>query len=383
MQRPSVDDVARVSQISDPLIRNLEVTQGYHEIAQAFAAQTGGWTNWCTLATWASKQAGQSIRAQDAEEVLKHRLSVPPRWTAPLESLNRWLLRIGTFNPNTRWGRIVRAIPGVLDVFERTSDAVGRGNIKVYDEIGREFARFLDLPDMPVTTATLGLNQFLDGLKPGDPPEGQEYLKRAFTHYARAAEEKDDRCRAQWVLLANIEIGFHEQTRLQPEIAEALDVPSTEVHALGKRILAVLAPGSPAWWPVFTLPLAWILGAVGAGFALLSRKLTRGLITEKLMSLRLPDRLLILAEDMPMQPPPRLSTLDQSDLLTFLSPFFPEGAGSSSSCAARDWADLPQRMRYIARLFRAIQEDESLFRPPYTPEQVWQFRGGTLPDGDL
>jgi len=382
MWRPAVEDVARVSRITDPLIRNLEVTQGYYELSCAFGAQSNGWTNWCALATWASKQAGQSIRAQDAEAVLKDRLSVPAKWTAPLESLNRWLLRKGTFNPHTRWGRIVRAVPGVLDVFERTSEAVSRGNIKVYDEIGREFARFLALSGSTVTTAAAGFSRFIEELKPGDPPEGQEYLKRAFTHYARAAEAPDDTVRAQWIYLANIEIGFHEQTRLQPEIAEALDVPSTEARRLGQRILAIIAPGSPTWWPVIAIPLVWVLGALGAALQYLSRHLTRELVTAQLMSLRLPDRLMILSEDIAQVPPQRLAALDRPELLDFVRRFFPDGA-DSIACGARDWGAIEQRMRYIARLFRCIQEDGNLYRAPFSEEQVRQIRAGVLPDDPL
>lgn len=382
MWRPAVEDVARVSRITDPLIRNLEVTQGYFELSRAFAAQSNGWTNWCTLATWASKQAGQSIRAQDAESVLKDRLSVPAKWTAPLESLNRWLLRKGTFNPHTRWGRIVRAVPGVLDAFERTSDAVSRGNIKVYDEIGREFARFLALSSSTVTTKAPGFSLFIEQLKPGAPPEGQEYLKLAFTHYARAAEEPDEAGRAQWVYLANIEIGLHEQTRLQPEIAEALDVPSIEARRLGQRILLIVAPGSPTWWPVLAIPLVWALGALGAALQFLSRHLTRELVTAQLMSLRLPDRLMILSEDIDQAPPQRLAVLDRPEVLDFARRFLPDGV-DSTACAATDWGSIEQRIRYIARLFRCVQEDASLYRAPFSEEQVRQIRAGVLPGDPL
>jgi len=54
-----------------------------------------------------------------------------------------------------------------------------------------------------------------------------------------------------------------------------------------------------------------------------------------------------------------------------------------TACGASDWCDLRQRMHYILHLFRAFAVDASLFRPPFTVEQVARFRAGVVPDGDL
>ena len=67
------------------------------------------------------------------------------------------------------------------------------------------------------------LERFLDGLRPGDPPDGQRYLRQAFAHYERQRVERDPKAHAELGVLANLEIGLHEQTRLQPQIREALD----------------------------------------------------------------------------------------------------------------------------------------------------------------
>jgi hypothetical protein len=74
-----------------------------------------------------------------------------------------------------------------FDAFERASAAVARGNLKVFEEIGLQFARYLDgLP--------------LDDLRPGDPPEGQRLLSEAFAHYAQLPSERDDTRRAELAL---------------------------------------------------------------------------------------------------------------------------------------------------------------------------------------
>lgn len=48
-------------------------------------------------------------------------------------------------------------------------------------------------------------------------------LRRAFRRYYAALFEPDAKLRAELLLLGNIEVGYHEQTRLQPEIVAALD----------------------------------------------------------------------------------------------------------------------------------------------------------------
>jgi len=59
------DDVDRIAAVADPVIRNLRITQAYHELSAAMAARLGPLANWCTYATWASKQAGRTIRKED------------------------------------------------------------------------------------------------------------------------------------------------------------------------------------------------------------------------------------------------------------------------------------------------------------------------------
>lgn len=57
---PGVAEIDRIAALPDPVVRNLWITQSYAELSVAFARRTGGGANWCTFATWASKQAGRS-----------------------------------------------------------------------------------------------------------------------------------------------------------------------------------------------------------------------------------------------------------------------------------------------------------------------------------
>ena len=59
---PTVDDVTRITEVADPVIRNLQITECYSRLAVGIAQRTYPCANWCTFATWASKQAGATIR---------------------------------------------------------------------------------------------------------------------------------------------------------------------------------------------------------------------------------------------------------------------------------------------------------------------------------
>jgi len=239
---PTPDDIRRIVGIANPVIRNLEITYCYSRLSAAFAAHTGDGANWCTFATWASRQSGRTIRGEDLIEYLEFKLG-ERRWLLhPLATLGRRLVRRGLFQPETRLGRLTAALHTPFDAFERASDAVARGNRKVFEEIGFEFARFLhECP--PDDEGASRLQSFVDGLRPGDPPEGQRYLRQAFARYERRRLERDPKTRAELAVLANLEIGLHEQTRLQPEIRAALDSAYSTPEDLGRRALVAVVQG--------------------------------------------------------------------------------------------------------------------------------------------
>src|SRR4030067_665887 len=68
---PAIFEVERIAASDDPVIRNLQITQCYHELALAMSSRTGLAANWCTFATWASRQAGQTIRKEDLGRTLE------------------------------------------------------------------------------------------------------------------------------------------------------------------------------------------------------------------------------------------------------------------------------------------------------------------------
>src|SRR4029079_1323933 len=118
-------------------------------LAAAVAERIGDGANWCTYATWASRQAGRTIRGEDLSGQIERSLSAG-RWLLhPFLTLWRRLLRRGLLRRDTRLRRLTAEIHTPFDAVERASDAVARGNLKVFQEIGLEFARYLDCPLEP------------------------------------------------------------------------------------------------------------------------------------------------------------------------------------------------------------------------------------------
>jgi hypothetical protein len=347
------EDVQRIAALESPVLRNLEITHAYSLLAAAVAARSGPGANWCTFATWASRQAGATIRGEDALDVLTDRLG-GGSLLHPLRSLGRWLLRRGLLDPGSWVGRVMARLHTPFDAVELASDAVARGNRKVFEEIGYEFARWLADPGPG----------FFDGLRPGDPPDGQRLLHAAFTLYSAPSVGP------QQLLYANLLIGLHEQTRLQPEIAEALDAPYVTSEELGRRLCPRSRPRVQRLAAIVARPVqGWIA------------ELSREVITHSLMVLSVPGRVLLLGRDLADPFPEVLRVLTDAELAALVAQFEPTSGPDISG--AVDWSDLHQRMHYIAHLFRAFALTHDLFDPPFTDAQVKQILAGVIPDGDL
>src|SRR5687768_6924800 len=83
---PTVEMVDSIVALTDPVIRNLHITQSYCELSQATSRLVGSAANWCTYATWASKQAGITIRQEDLVRLFERLLERSPEGS---ETMNR------------------------------------------------------------------------------------------------------------------------------------------------------------------------------------------------------------------------------------------------------------------------------------------------------
>jgi hypothetical protein len=324
---PTIAEVRTICKIDDALVRNLRITECYHRLSLAFSERTGPGANWCTFATWASRQAGSTIRGEDLIERIDP--NTPRLWRA--------LLRAGVLNPKKPLGWIVKHVHTPFDAVEHASSSVAKGNLKVFEEIGEVFARYLEDPSFE--------------------PE-QPLLREAFAHYREAVRESNPNTRACLMLFGNLKCGCHEQTRLQPEIAEAMKAPLQTANALTRRYL-----------PFLRRPVERLTKLI--------QDLNCEIVTQGFMTLQLPKTRLQLGRDIDRVIP---SCFDRVKADPFLLEFSMAGFGGDG---AENWSDLPQRMRYISRLFRCFHEDGELLSAPFTTTQCADLLNGKLPKGTL
>ncbi len=340
------------------VLRNLRITQMYHRLSQELALLIGrDDANWCTFACNASKTAGYSIRR---EELPLYELWMTASRSAPIAALGRGV-----------WSWIERSDLRTLAarVLDTVSATISAGNLKVYAELAPIFARFIGEfqgvagPD-PERLAALRASLLRGPTELG----GQDLLAEALGHYHEAMFEPSPRRKAQQILLGNCKIGLHEQTRLQPNIAEALAAPLTiGLAALpqGRRLVARLE-----------------------GEAL--RRVTtvwRRLVTDNMMTLRLPYGEVRLGADVPGSTHQRryadtLQTIDLPELQRLFDRFDRSGPDMRGS-RARDWGDLDDRMNFIVNLFRSRQKNLELFDQPFLFEQRIEIEEGRIPTGTL
>ena len=366
---PSVAEVDATAAMAEPVLRNLRITAAYAQLSRAFAAWLPGGANWCTFATWASRQAGNTIRKEDIARVVADRLRARFAERPVLRHAHR-VLGVSVERLSALAGDVTQALPGI----DRASHMVAVGNRKVFEEIGREFARFLQLlPTAPET--------FVAGLRPGPPPEGQDLLRGAFTNYQRARDAGDGALASQLLLLGNLQIGLHEQTRLQPEIRGAMDAALLDVADVRRAMLEHLGTVIEAGLlrRVHLREGPRLLNSVADTMAEEVREVVRIVVTDRMMSIGLPhDRMLRLGSDAATTFDGPLSTLTHPELVTLLREYdittdTPSGSG------AVDWSVLPQRMHFIADFFRAYHTDRTLFDPPFLAAQLQAIAAGRVP----
>ena len=168
MQRdppPTAEDVKRITAVADPVIRNLQITQCYSRLSAAMARRTDACANWCTFATWASKQAGATIRGEDMLADLERELWPGRPAAAPDRVALADAARRGLLQRNTTLGRLIASLHTPFDAVQLASDAVAEGNLKVFAEIGLAFADYLAQCPPEAAPDSAQVMAFIDGLR--------------------------------------------------------------------------------------------------------------------------------------------------------------------------------------------------------------------------
>jgi len=101
---PAQQDIAAIIALDgDPALRNLRITQCYHDLSQSIASVIGATNvNWCTFASWASKTAGRFVRGE-LLGIFRDALQSDRRLADKLDRLNQLLRRIDAAAGLSQW----------------------------------------------------------------------------------------------------------------------------------------------------------------------------------------------------------------------------------------------------------------------------------------
>jgi hypothetical protein len=378
--RLSERDVEEIVSIPDAPLRNLRITQGYHDLKIGMTRLLGNDNiSWVGFATWASRTAGRFIRREYVPSIVQGYMEKMDLFYRSVHTAHKVLMRAQRLRPLSR--------SLLVDAVERTTcviaENVAAGNRMVFHDIAPHFAAMIDAFLGATTYDQHALDRFVGRFASGPIEEGgEDLLKEAICAYYRAMFERDRKKKAELMLLGNNLIGYHEQTRLQEPIVSSLNAPIADliVRTAQDRVRD-LTPGR------MHRSLDAIVDRTLRPLYNWMQREWAGVATRWLMRLELPDLTLHLGEDIPHRCehfmfPRDLLVIENPELRALLyqldyTPNTTEGS------AARNWGDLGDRMNYIVDFFRTRQQDSSLFRQPFSDEQLRLIRDGQIPPGSL
>ena len=345
------------------VVRNLQVTQGYYRISSALKKCVSSKNvNWTSFATHASKTAGQALRHELMPRMMKSSMLRLGGYENTFMFLNEGLASADLQLSEGQSSRLGEA-------FRQVSLLISDGNITVFDELALPFTIFIHTFKDDWAFDQAKLQAFLDeSFIPGPLAEGgQDYLVEAFTAFYNARFETRAKAKAEYVLLGNLLIGLHEQTRLQPQIEQAMAVPlelfSDAPKTPEERINAFKKQP----------PMV--------------RELISKTFTQMMMSITLPSRELKLGET--VIAPTGVTSFPQ-DLMEIENPrclelvrMFETKHDTLSGSGARNWASLRDRMSFVVDFFRSHQQYKRLWEAPFTEQQAVVIESGHFPAGPL
>ncbi|RFP64393.1 hypothetical protein D0N36_14490 [Hymenobacter lapidiphilus] len=332
----------------DPVLANLLITRCHYLLSQALQAALGegAGANFHSWAVWGSRKAGVTIRQEDLDDARRD--------GSIAGSLVGGLVGIGC-------GRLLGWAAGWLPLAallgagcgltaghliirrsrRRSASLVLAGNRTVLEDIGLQTVRFLEWLPKAAAMQPADIALFLHELHPGPVGEqNQELLRQAFSQYYIAYHASNIGQKQRATYLGNCFAVWHEHVRLEPYIQGAM-------------------------------PL-----------------IIRRCVTGRLLQFDIGTHRLAVAHDVPAPIQPLEADSDPSvqaalALLRLGSGTAQAGGSSVAHTAAKDWARIKERMRYIFALFQAFHTDPQVFTIPYTADQLVALAAGQRPAGTL
>lgn len=371
-----------ISAMTDPVLRNLKITQSYHDLKVALTCLFGAKNvTWCAYATWASKTAGIFIRGEEVPQLVHDWFKGVHQLQAAIDQMNKALERL---HPGAGLDRSIFTSSIEVAIRDVTKH-VGQGNHLVFQELAPLYAAWLATwKEIPPAFDRREIDAFIaEHFREGPVDEGgQDLLIQAFRAYYDAMLEEDGGRKAQQILLANALVGYHEQTRLQEPIISALDAPLVDIFLANARAHA--CGELPSFLHSALDP---IINEMLRPLAKQMETVWHRISTRFLMTLTIPGATLDLGKDVPSLSaagmfPAELETVTYPPLVEIFAKLdrTPDTVAGS---AATSWGELGDRMNFIVDFFRAHQQDQALYDHPFTDEQVAAIREGSMPSGEL
>lgn len=373
----TLEDCEDVVRTRDLVLRNVKITQSYHRLALDLVDLLGDdHLNWPAFGAYASRSAGYAIRHEEIPAFLEV-FRRPERFGSLGRTLGDALER----------SLLLRTLERVL---AHVSQGVSDGNLRIFTDMAPIIVRFVEVVRAGGEGEHDAVESLLGTLAPG-PTErgGQELLGEALRAWHTMRHTESPKLRAELMLLGNLRMGLHEQTRIQADLEQSLDAPLRvwigDEFALAVDSLTSCLPYQPRA-TIVAHARAIEQGAIDALTTAFRRFVTR-----RLMRLRLPGGDLKLGSDvLPPQGtsvyPPELEELSHPELRA-LAASIARNADSNEGGGAVDWTRLPDRMNFILQLFRTRQNDRTLLDPPLENWRLellaptWQSVWETRPEG--
>ena len=375
-----LQEIEEIIAMKDPVLRNLRITLAYHDLEVALDDVLGEQNvRWCAYATWASKTAGRFVRREEVPALLRSCLD---RVAPHLRRAEQVDDELSCLHAGARLGPSCVLEP-IERIVQEITTSVGEGNLDVFQELAPLYAGWIEAHRGGAAPDRAALDRCLGRLRSGPVEQGgQDLLLRAFTHYSDAILEPDLKRRAERILLANSQIGYHEQVRLQGSILGALNAPLSQyiVEGACERVhQATPAVLHRALDAILERALRPIAGAI--------EKEWRAIATRWLLQLHLPGTRVDLGVDVPSLPsgamfPEELREIHEPELCELLRGL-DRTANTLRGSGAHDWSEIGDRMNLIVDLFRSRQQDRRLLHAPFSSAQIASLRAGAVPSGPL
>jgi hypothetical protein len=372
MARADPLSIEEIAGTADPVLRNLLITQRYHDFAVALRdGGAGEDATWCAFAVWASKTAGATIRG----EVLPERAR--ELFAKQDTSKGGLLARFNHAAVDMVRNRLSHDhLARVADlVTADVSKSIADGNLLVFRELAPLFTALLTARTSLGEPSRDPLMTALDPvLSASDGTDGESRVVDAFSAYVDALCSADGH--ACTVLRANVLAVAHEQQRLQPKIDEALSAAVTDT--IKKLIEEDVIDHVP------TAEARRLLNGVTDEVCRTMEEAWDTALTETIMRLVTKSETFNLRDSVPPLAtgmfPPELTNLAGTPAADAVAAWDLTG-GTGRPSGASDWAKLGERMNFIVNLFRSRQRQAALLEPPFTDEQVAVLDRGEMPEG--